>query len=161
MLRRYYSFNVSFGAKTSCYSREVTKTLTISKITVIFHTDLDKKKKKIEIAPLVSQVYEVLRLRLERIIVLLYNIHVISSNFARVADIFFTRIDLIYFRLSKNKFREPCFRNGTGFFRKFEDEKFASTLKFISINNRRSIRKNIRFFFYVPTLNEKILKCWK
>lgn len=49
------------------------------------------------------------------------------------------------------------------FFRKFEDEKFASTLKFVSINNKDQSEKiyDIRFFFNVLTLNEKILKCWK
>lgn len=126
---------------------------------MIFHTDLGKKKKKkAEIAPLVSQVYEVLRLRLERIIALLYNIHVISSNFARVADIFFARIDLIYFRLS-NKFREPCFRNGTDFFFENPVEKFALTLKFISINNNDQFEKISIFFTYYRY--KKILKCWK
>lgn len=51
----------------------------------------------------------------------------------------------------------------TVFFRKFEDEKFASTLKFVSINNKDQSEKiyDIRFFFNVLTLNEKILKCWK
>lgn len=55
------------------------------------------------------------------------------------------------------------FSQWKGFFRKFEDEKFASTLKFVSISNKDQSEKiyDIRFFFNVLTLNEKILKCWK
>lgn len=40
------------------------------------------------------------------------------------------------------------FSQWKGFFRKFEDEKFASTLKFVSISNKDQSEKiyDIRFF---------------